>query len=231
MTQAGFFSSSIGKKVVMAVTGLILFGFVVVHMIGNLQVYADPHLLDVYGEKLRAMPPLLWGARLTLLAAVGLHIWSAVGLTRLNQKARPQGYRQLKPVESTYASRTMRWSGVILAAFVIYHLMHFTWGNAHPDFRPGEVGHNFIVGFRNPLVSGFYILSMLLLGMHMWHGIWSMLQTLGLSHPRYNPLRTAAATFITVIVVGGNISFPVAVLAGLIKEPPAVAATASPLAR
>jgi succinate dehydrogenase / fumarate reductase, cytochrome b subunit len=222
-SQAGFFQSSIGKKVVMAVTGLILFGFVVVHMIGNLQVFAGPELLDVYGEKLREMPPLLWGARLVLLVSVALHIWSATSLTRMNRAARPEGYRQLKSHESTYASRTMRWSGVILALFIVYHLMHFTWGNAHPDFRPGQVGHNFIVGFQNPIVSAVYIVAMLLLGLHMYHGVWSMLQTLGLSHPRYNHLRHAFATFITVVVVGGNLSFPIAVLAGVIRETPRTA--------
>jgi succinate dehydrogenase / fumarate reductase cytochrome b subunit len=232
-SQAGFLQSSIGKKVVMAVTGLMLFGFVVAHMVGNLQVYGGPELLDIYGEKLRSVPALLWAARLGLLGAVALHIWAAVGLTRMNQKARPEGYRKLQAQESTYASRTMRWSGVILAAFVVYHLMHFTWGNAHPDFRPGQVGHNFVVGFQNPIVSGVYIVAMLLLGMHMHHGIWSLMQTLGLSHPRYNWLRHAFATFITVIVVGGNISFPIAVMSGLLKTTPraASAPASAPLAR
>lgn len=213
-----FLASSLGKKVVMAVTGLALFGFVVAHMIGNLQVYLGPTRLDEYGAALRKLPALLWGLRLSLLGAAGLHVWAAYGLTRLNQKARPVGYRAKEHRESTYASRTMRWSGVLLLLFIVYHLMHFTIGNAHPDFIPGAVHHNFVVGFRNKVVSGFYIVAMLALGLHMYHGVWSLLQTLGLSHPRYNHLRHAFATLVTVIVVAANISFPLAVLAGIITE-------------
>ena len=224
-----FFASTLGKKIVMAVSGLALFGFVVAHMVGNLQVYAGAEMLDVYAEKLRSMPPLLWGARLTLLASVIAHIWAATSLTRMNSAARPVGYRQHQYHESTYASRTMRWSGVILAAFVLYHLAHFTWGvrAVHPHFQPGAVGHNFVTGFQDWRVSAFYIVAMALLGLHMYHGIWSLLQTLGLSHPRYNHLRHAFATFITVIVVGGNISFPIAVLAGVIQEPRSAVAQAA----
>jgi succinate dehydrogenase / fumarate reductase cytochrome b subunit len=122
--------------------------------------------------------------------------------------------------ESTYASRTMRWSGVILLLFIVYHLLHFTFGAraVHPRFVHGDAFHNFVTGFQDPLVSGFYILAMLVLGFHLYHGAWSFMQTLGLSHPRYNHLRHAFASLITVVVVAGNISFPVAVLAGLVRE-------------
>jgi succinate dehydrogenase / fumarate reductase cytochrome b subunit len=211
-----FFRSTIGKKVVMALSGVILFGFVVVHMLGNLQVYLGPTKLDDYGATLRKVPALLWAARLTLLAAVGLHIWAATSLTLTNWAARPVGYRERQSLASTYASRTMRWSGVILALFVVYHLLHFTTGQVHPDFVEGGVHHNFVVGFRIVPVSVFYIAAMICLGLHMYHGVWSMLQTLGLSHPRYNALRHAAATAITGVVVVGNISFPIAVLTGLV---------------
>ena len=214
----GFLRSSIGKKVVMAASGAVLFGFVVGHMLGNLQVYLGPAALNTYAEKLRHLGPLLWGVRAVLLAAVAVHIASAWSLTRASQAARPVGYRERANRESTYASRTMRWGGVILLLFIVYHLMHFTFGNAHPDFVPGDVFHNFVVGFRSPPVSGFYIAAMIALGFHLYHGVWSMLQTLGLSHPRYDHLRHSFATLVAVVVVAGNISFPLAVLTGLIHE-------------
>jgi len=215
-----FLSSSIGKKIVMAVTGAALFGFVVAHMVGNLQVFLGREAMNAYAVSLRELlhGAGLWMARGGLLAAVALHIWAATSLTLMNRAARPLGYRQRQDLASTYASRTMRWSGVILALFVVYHLMHLTWGNAHPNFRHDDVYHNFIVGFQQPLVSFFYIVAMIGLGLHMWHGVWSMMQTLGLNHPRYNPLRQGCAVLITLVVVLGNIAFPVAVLAGLLHE-------------
>jgi succinate dehydrogenase / fumarate reductase cytochrome b subunit len=213
----GFFRSSIGKKVVMAASGAVLFGFVLGHMLGNLQVYLGPAALNGYAEKLRHLGPLLWAVRAVLLAAVTLHIASAYSLTRMSQAARPVGYRERENRESTYASRTMRWGGVILLLFIVYHLMHFTFGNAHPDFVHGDVFHNFVVG-QNVWVSAFYILAMVALGFHLYHGVWSMLQTLGLSHPRYDHLRHAFATLVAVVVVAGNVSFPLAVLSGLIHE-------------
>ena len=214
-----FWSSTIGKKVVMALTGVVLFGFVIAHMLGNLQVFLGPTALNHYAEKLRELGPLLWAARIGLLVAVGLHIWAAWSLTQMNKAARPVGYREKEHRESTYSSRTMRWSGVLLLLFIVYHLLHLTFGSVHPDFVEGDVYHNFIVGFRPALVTGFYVLAMLALGLHLYHGVWSFLQTLGLSHPRYNHLRHAFATLVTVVVVAGNIAMPVAVLAGWIDDP------------
>lgn len=217
-----FLRSTVGLKIVMALSGIVLFGFVVGHMIGNLQVYMGREAINGYGVFLRTVGHggALWVARAVLLACVFLHIYSAYRLTRISWAARPAGYRVTAWRESTYASRTMRWGGVIIAVFIVYHLLHFTFGPrfVHPDFRHGDVFHNFVVGFQNPLVSGFYILAMLLLGLHLYHGVWSMMQTLGLSHPRYNHLRHAFATLIAVIVVVGNISFPVAVLTGVLSE-------------
>jgi succinate dehydrogenase cytochrome b subunit len=217
-----FLRSSLGLKIVMAWTGLILFGFVIAHMIGNLQVYLGLEAMDEYAVFLRSLlhGTGLWIARAVLLVAVGLHIWSAWRLTLMNNAARPVGYREVERRESTYASRTMRWSGVILLLFIVYHLLHFTFGArvVHPHFVPGAVYHNFVTGFQSPLVSGFYILAMLSLGLHLYHGAWSFMQTLGLSHPRYDHLRHAFATLVTVVVVAGNISFPVAVLTGLLRE-------------
>jgi succinate dehydrogenase / fumarate reductase cytochrome b subunit len=202
----------------MAGSGAVLFGFVVAHMVGNLQVYLGPHALNAYAEKLRAVPALLWAARLGLLAAVGLHVWSAWSLTRMSRAARPVAYRARENRESTYASRTMRWGGVIVLLFIVYHLMHLTFGNAHPSFVHGDVFHNFVVGFQSVAVSGFYIAAMIALGFHLYHGVWSMMQTLGLSHPRYDRLRHAFATLVAAVVVAGNVSFPLAVLTGLLHE-------------
>jgi succinate dehydrogenase / fumarate reductase cytochrome b subunit len=220
MRQArGFLGSSIGRKVVMAVTGAILFGFVLVHMIGNLQVYLGPDALNAYGVFLRHLlhGMGLWIARGVLLIAVILHIWSATSLTLSSRAARPVGYREQKWKESTYASRTMRWSGVILFFFIVYHLLHFTIGSAHPSFIEGDVYHNFVAGFRSVPASIFYIVAMILLGLHLRHGIWSMFQTLGVSHPRYMRLTHIGAWIFAGIIVIGNISFPLAVLAGIVK--------------
>jgi len=218
MTQSGsVLRSSVGKKVVMALTGVVLFGFVILHLVGNLQVYEGPAKLNEYAVLLRRVPELLWGARLTLLVAVGLHIWAATSLTRMSWAARPLPYARVVHRESTYASRTMRWSGVTLALFVIFHLLHFTFGSVHPDFQEADVYHNVVSGFQVWPVSLFYIAAMVALGFHLYHGAWSMLQTMGLSHPRYNPLRKTVASLLTLFVVLGNISIPVAVLTGLVR--------------
>ena len=216
--RASFFASSIGRKIIMAATGVILFGFVIAHLVGNLQAYQGPERLNAYGEALRHYMALLWAARLTLLAAVALHIWSAWSLTQDNRRARAVSYDRWEPQASTYASRTMRWSGVLLALFVVYHLLHFTIGSAHPDFVPGDVYHNFVTGFQDPLVSAFYILAMICLGFHLWHGLWSILQTFGVSNPRLDRVRYTLAAAVTTAIVLGNISFPVAVLTGVIRD-------------
>lgn len=218
-----FFGSTIGLKVVMAFTGVILFGFVIAHMLGNLQVYLGPTKLDEYGAALRKLPALLWGMRIGLLAAAFLHVAAAWSLTRMNLTARPSGYARRENIASTYASRLMPWSGVTLLLFVVYHLLHFTIGTAHPDFVEGGVNHNFVTGLRVPAVSAFYILAMLALGLHLYHGAWSLLRTFGLSHPRYDGACRAIATTLTLLVVLGNVSFPLAVLAGIVREAPTAA--------
>ena len=220
MSQArGFAGSTIGRKVIMAVTGAILFGFVLAHMLGNLQVYLGPEAMNNYAVFLRQVlhGTGLWIARVVLLVAVVLHIWSAASLTLTSRRARPEGYRKEKWKESTYASRTMRWGGVILLLFVIYHLLHFTTGTLHQSFIEGDVYHNFVAGFRNVWVSAFYIFAMLAIGLHLRHGLWSMCQTLGVSHPRYIRMAHVGAWIFAAIVVIGNISFPLAVLAGIVR--------------
>ena len=217
--MASFFPSTIGKKVVMAVTGIVLVGFVTAHMVGNLQLYFGPQTLNAYGRSLRELGHggVLWVARAVLLASVGLHIWAATSLTLLSRAARPMGYRRLSFTESTYASRTMKWSGPILLLFILYHLAHFTFGTAHPQFVEGDVFHNVVTGFRVGPVVFFYVVAMLALGLHLYHGVWSMLQTLGLSHPRYNRLRHALSTLVTLAVVGGNLTLPLAVYFGFVS--------------
>ena len=215
-STATFLGSSIGKKAVMAVTGLVLFGFVIGHMIGNLQVFLGPQALNDYAVFLREFlhGQGLWIVRAGLLLAVGLHVWAATSLTIGNWSARPVGYRAWQARESNYASRTMVWSGPLLAVFIFYHLAHFTTGHAHPEFVEGDVFRNVVVGFQNPFVSAFYVLAMLALGLHMYHGVWSMLQSLGLDHPRWSSARRLFAAVVTALLVIGNISIPVAVLAG-----------------
>jgi succinate dehydrogenase / fumarate reductase cytochrome b subunit len=219
LPAANFARSSIGRKVVMAVTGAILFGFVLGHLIGNLQVFLGPEAMNDYAVFLREVLHgwALWAVRVVLLAAAVLHIWAATSLTLESRSARAVGYREQKWRESTYASRTMRWSGVIVLVFVVYHLMHFTFGNAHPSFIEGDVYHNFIAGFRSVPVSLFYIFAMILLGLHLKHGLWSMFQTLGVSHPRYMRWAHVGAWIFAALIVLGNILFPLAVLAGILK--------------
>lgn len=214
----GFMASSVGRKVVMAGTGIILFGFVTVHMIGNTQAYMGAETFNAYAKFLHSMlhGGGIWIFRAVLLAATGLHIWSAVTLTLDNRAARPVGYRAQQNIASTWASRTMRWSGFILAAFIVYHLMHLTTGQAHPNFDHANPYANFVNGFKVPAAAGFYIVAQLCLGLHMWHGVWSVTQSLGLAHPRFDSLRRGFATGLTVLVVGVNITYPIAVLTGFI---------------
>jgi succinate dehydrogenase / fumarate reductase cytochrome b subunit len=212
---ATFYSNTVGKKVVMAVTGIILFGFLLGHMAGNLQFFLGPEVLNGYAESLRHVPALLWSVRIGLLIAAILHIASSISLARIKNQARPVGYVRKQSVGSTYASRTMYWSGPIVLAFLIYHLLHLTFGTVHPNFHHLRAYENLVVGFSNPIVAGAYIISILLLGMHLYHGLWSMFQTLGAAHPAYTPKLKAFAKVFTVLIVLGFISVPIAILAGL----------------
>jgi succinate dehydrogenase / fumarate reductase cytochrome b subunit len=212
-----FYSTSIGKKVVMAITGLILFGFVIGHMLGNLQVFMGANQMNAYAAMLKANATLLWGVRIVLLVAVILHIVAAVQLTRMSQRSRPEGYHYKDVIQADYAARTMRWSGPIIAVFVIYHLLHFTTGSVHPRFDVHDVYRNVISGFRVWPVSLFYIIAMVALAFHLWHGVWSLFQTLGLINPKSDKIIHRLAAIATLALVIGFISIPMAVLAGLIS--------------
>jgi succinate dehydrogenase / fumarate reductase cytochrome b subunit len=221
-----FYHSAVGKKAVMAVTGILLFGFVLVHMIGNLHLYEGPQYLNDYGRFLRqvgapAIPPhvALWLARAVLLTAVLLHMWAAWQLTLMNREARPQRYLRRQTVHTSYASRTMRWGGVIILLFVIFHILNLTTGTVHPggEFIEGDVYHNVVTGFQVWYVSLFYILAQVALGFHLYHGLWSMFQSLGWNHPRFNRWRNSFAHAFAWIITLANISFPLAVLTGLVR--------------
>jgi len=214
---ASFYTSTVGKKAVMAVSGLVLFLFVVGHLIGNLQIYEGPEKLNNYARFLRSMPALLWGVRITLIAMVVLHIWSSVQLAWLKFDARPTGYVKKKATQSSYASRTMYWSGPIILAFVIYHLLDFTFGTVNPSFQEGNVYANVVASFQLIPVSVFYVIAMLLLATHLYHGLWSMFQSLGFSHPRYTPVLKRSAAVVAIFIAAGNISIPLSVLAGLVR--------------
>jgi succinate dehydrogenase / fumarate reductase cytochrome b subunit len=214
-----FLGSTIGKKVVMAVTGVVLFGYVIAHMLGNLQLYLGADVLNQYAASLREMlhGAGLWIARAVLLASAGLHIWAAASITMVDRTARPVGYREWQARDSTYASRTMRVSGVFLLAFIVYHLLDLTLGTVNPSFEEGDVYHNVVASFRVAPVAVFYVAAMLALGLHLQHGVYSMFQTLGVSHPRWERVAHRTATALAAAVVVGNISFPLAVLLGLVK--------------
>ena len=217
VVQEHFYTSTTGKKAAMAVSGCILFLFVVAHLIGNLQIYEGPDKLNRYAVFLRAEPALLWAARIVLLAMLVLHIWSAMQLAARNIGARPVGYQKKKATGSSYASRTMYWSGPIILAFVIYHLLDFTFGQVNPHYQPGNVYGNVVASFQLIPVAGFYIIAMLLLCLHLYHGLWSMFQSLGIAHPRYTPMLRRGAAVVAALIAVGNISIPVAVLAGWVR--------------
>ena len=212
-----FYATTNGKKVVMAVTGFILFGFLLGHMAGNLQVFAGPEKLDEYAIHLRQLGPLLWVARIVILAAVVLHIWSSIQLWLLQRAARPVKYAKKKNEDSTYASRTMMWSGPIIAFFVIYHLMHFTWVVIPGNYEHLKPYENIVYGFQQTPIALFYIATMLLLSLHLYHGLWSMFQSLGIASPTYTPKLKLFAKAFTVLLAVGFISVPVSVMLGVVK--------------
>jgi succinate dehydrogenase / fumarate reductase cytochrome b subunit len=214
-----FWQSTNGKKAVMAVTGAILFLFVIGHLLGNLQVFDGPDRLNAYGRFLKNLGELLWIVRIVLIVAVLLHIVATVQLALRNQKARPVGYKVKKSIASNYADRTMYWSGPIVLAFVIFHLLQFTAGYIHPEsqFIDGDVYHNAVAGFQVWWVSAWYIFSMILLGFHLRHGLWSMFQSLGVNHPRHTPVLKQAALWIAILITVGYISIPAAVLTGWVQ--------------
>jgi succinate dehydrogenase / fumarate reductase cytochrome b subunit len=220
-TRPSLYSTAVGKKYVMAISGMVLMAFILAHMVGNLKIYFGATALDNYSHWLRevgepALPrqALLWGVRITLLAAVTAHIVTAYQLTMINRRARPEAYRSKRDyVAADFASRTMRWTGIIVILFVIFHLLDLTWGPANPDFVSGDPYHNVITSFERVPVSIVYIVANLALGVHLYHGAWSLFQSMGWTRP----WRRQFATVFAGLIVLGNVSFPLAVMFGVVN--------------
>lgn len=211
--------SSVGKKSVMAVTGLIGILFVIGHMVGNLQVFQGAERINAYGHLLHGpLNELLWVVRVVLIVAVMLHVIAAWQLTVRDRAARPIAYARRDPQVSTLSSRTLRWGGVLLLIFIIVHILHFTTGTIRPAgvFTAGDVYANVLAGFRIPWVTAFYVIAMVALGMHLYHGTWSSFRSLGMAPPSPRPLKRRLALVVAVLVSVGFAAVPIAVLAGFV---------------
>jgi succinate dehydrogenase / fumarate reductase cytochrome b subunit len=216
----GFWQSTNGKKVVMALTGAMMFLFVIGHLLGNLLVFAGRAQINVYAQFLHFDGTLLWLVRSILIVALVLHVVATVQLALRNKKARPIGYSRRDAINSSYAARTMYWSGPIVLAFIIFHLLQFTAGYIHPEatFIAGDVYHNLVTGFQVWWVSAWYVFAICLLGLHLRHGLWSMLQSVGLAHSlRKERVLKRVALIVAVLIVLGYLSIPISILMGFVK--------------
>jgi succinate dehydrogenase / fumarate reductase cytochrome b subunit len=226
----GLFCSSLGKKYIMAISGLAMFGFVIVHMLGNLQVFLGPESINAYGYFLQNKPEIVWAARSVLLIMLILHVWAAIKLSAENRAARPKNYGYYKIVAASYASRTMLVSGLVLLAFIIYHLLHFTVqvegiNLAHTSFvtledakHRHDIYNMIVIGFSQPFVAIFYIISMALLCLHLSHGVSSMFQSLGWKNRKYALLIDRFALVAAGMLLIGYSVIPLAVLTGILKK-------------
>lgn len=210
--------TSVGKKAVMAVTGLIMVAYLITHVLANLMVFQGPEKINAYSAFLHGTGGALWVARLVLIAALVLHVVAAAQLTARRQAARPVAYAAgREPQVSTVASRTIRWGGVLILIFIVYHLLHFTLGTVHPSFVEGDPYHNVAAGFGNPLVVVFYELALAALGLHLYHGIWSSGRSLGVSPPSPHPLKRQLALVLSLLIWAGFAVIPIAVSAGAVR--------------
>lgn len=226
---ADLYSTAVGKKYAMAVTGIMLIGFVIAHMLGNLKMYLGQEELDHYAEFLRELlvpivphGTVLWILRIGLIAAVLVHIHAAASLTTLNRTARSVKYQSSRDYQvASFASRSMRWTGTIVALFVLWHLADLTWGwvngiGTDGSFVYGEAYNNVVRSFSRWPVAALYIVANLALGTHLFHGVWSLFQSMGWNNPKFNRIRRQLAVAVAAVVVVGNVSFPVAVMAGVV---------------
>ena len=219
------YRSSVGKKVLMAVTGFIWFGFLVGHMVGNLKAFLGAehfdeyaHFLRIMGEPLLPRMGFLWVFRAFVLVAFVLHVILAWQTSRTSWDARATKYHKQENLSFSGSSRFMRWGGVFILVFVVYHILHMTTGTVHPSFVEGAAYANLVEGLSNPLVAGFYVLAMIAICVHLYHGLWSMLQTVGAAHPKYREFRRPAAVLLALVVSLGFITIPVSVLAGVLAR-------------
>jgi succinate dehydrogenase / fumarate reductase cytochrome b subunit len=214
-----FYGSMIGKKVVMGVTGLIGIGFVILHSLGNLLVFRGPDAINSYSHFLKSTGELLWALRIVLIVAVTLHVIAAVQLTRQSRAARPIGYVKHEYQAATVASRTMRWGGALLLIFIVLHILHFTTGTIRPAgfFSHQDVYANVVTSFRIWWVSLFYILSMIALGLHLFHGAWSSVRSIGVEPPSPQPLHHRISLLLAILIWAAFTAVPVAVLTGTVR--------------
>jgi len=215
----GFYASTVGKKVVMGVTGLIGIGFVILHSLGNLLVFRGPEAINSYSHFLKSTGELLWTLRIVLIVAVILHVSAAVQLTRQSRAARPIGYTRRESQVATIASRTMRWGGALLLVFIVVHILHFTTGTIRPAgvFTPEDVYANVVSSFRIWWVTLFYVLAMVALGLHLLHGAWSSVRSIGVSPPSPQPLDGKISVVIAILVWAAFTAVPVAVFSGIVR--------------
>ena len=207
-----------GKKVIMAATGLVMVAYLITHVLANLLVFQGPTKINAYSAFLHGTGGALWGARLVLFVALVLHIVAAVQLAERRQDARPVGYAAgREPQVSTFAARTIRWGGALILAFLVYHILHFTVGTAHPDFIEGNPYHNVATGFHNPIVVAVYLIAMAAVGLHLYHGIWSSGRSLGMSPPSPRPLRRTIAVALALLIWLGFTAIPLAVYSGVVR--------------
>jgi succinate dehydrogenase cytochrome b subunit len=213
-----FWRSTPGKKIVMGVTGLIMIGFLILHMMGNLQAFLGPEKYNAYGALLHGpLHEVVLLLRVVLLLSLILHVVAAVQLTLRDRAARPVAYARKVPQAATAASRTLRVGGVLLLVFIVYHLLHFTTGQLHPDFVPGDVYHNLVTGLTRPVVAGFYLVSMAVIGLHVYHGAWGSFRSLGAVSPKSDPLHRPVARVVAVGLWLGFSAIPMAVLLGWLR--------------
>jgi succinate dehydrogenase / fumarate reductase cytochrome b subunit len=226
VSVVGFYRSTVGKKIIMGITGLIGIAFVIAHMAGNLQMFIGPAKLNSYSAALHGpLGELLWVVRVVLVVSVVLHVLMAYQLTRISAAARPIAYQQRVPQVSTYASRTMKWGGVLLLVFIVVHLLHFTtetidpagWRGMTDNIGNRDVYGAIVASFRIWWVAAFYIIAMIALGLHLYHGAWSSLRTLGYARASAHPLRRRIAVVVAVIVWIGFTLVPLAVVLGVVR--------------
>ncbi len=215
----GFYRSMVGKKFVMGITGLIGVGFVFVHALGNLLVFRGPEAINSYSRFLKSTGEILWTLRAVLIIAVILHVTAAIQLTRQSRAARTVGYTKREAQVATISSRTMRWGGALLLVFIVVHILHFTTGTIRPAnvYSSVDVYANVVSSFRIWWISLFYVVAMIALGLHLYHGAWASVRSIGVSPPSAEPLHRRVSLVLAVLVWGAFTSIPIAVFAGIVR--------------